>query len=164
MKRRYSKTDYRERLRIIGERIPGVALGTDLITGFPGEGEGDFQETHSFVRDLPLSYLHVFPFSPRAGTPAAEMAERPLPSVVKERLSSLKELDRQKRRDYRTGQLGRVLDTIIEKNDETCSYGTTGNYLKIAVPDRSVAKGSLIFVRPTRIVRDLVESVVVEKP
>ncbi len=84
MNRTYSVAFYRRLIQTIHREIPRAAIGADLIVGFPGEGEIQFRETVNFISEIPLSYLHIFPFSPRPGTPAAGFPE-PVPEKIKKR-------------------------------------------------------------------------------
>ena len=76
MKRPYTAGFFRDRVERIAKLIPGISIGTDIITGFPGETEREFEESRSLIEALPLSYLHVFPYSKRKGTPAASLPDQ----------------------------------------------------------------------------------------
>lgn len=129
MRRRYRRRLYENRIEAIRKRFPLAGIGVDVIVGFPGETEADFQETRRFLADLPVSYLHVFPYSERPGTPAAS-----LPDAVRweERLfrsEVLRDLSRRKRHAFAQNCIGHTLTALIESESE----GLTENYLRVWV-------------------------------
>lgn len=138
MNREYSSGTYRDILSRIAERVPGIALGADVMVGFPGEGDAEFRNTRKLIEDLPLSHLHVFSFSPRPGTPAAEMREQVPEPLKKERSRTLRELGERKLFSFRKGFLHKKLSVVIEeKHDATNGYltGLSDNYIRVAVSD-----------------------------
>lgn len=146
MKRHYTTADFRQMVENITKKISGIALGTDVIAGFPGEGENEFGNTKRFLKELPFSYLHVFPFSIRPNTLAAQMHDQVASSVKKERCDELNSLNRAAKKRYEELQIGRMLDIIIEKRDKDgTATGTSGNYLKVRLssnfyPVKSLAR------------------------
>jgi threonylcarbamoyladenosine tRNA methylthiotransferase MtaB len=131
MRRRYNRELFARRTKIIRGKIPLAGIGADLITGFPGESEKDFDDTYNFLDDLPITYLHVFSFSERPGTPAAEMSAK-VPFKVKEsRTRRLIELSGKKHIEFcqmNTGQKSRVL--FEQTNDKGMITGFTENYIR----------------------------------
>ncbi|GAB4344810.1 MAG: tRNA (N(6)-L-threonylcarbamoyladenosine(37)-C(2))-methylthiotransferase MtaB [Gammaproteobacteria bacterium] len=123
-----------EELFSVAERArrarPDVGLAADLIVGFPGETEEEFETTLDAVRSLGFSRLHVFPFSPREGTPAAGMSPTVAPEVKKARAARLRELGSRLRDAFIASQLGREREVLVESNET----GLTGNYLRISTP------------------------------
>src|SRR5262245_18944191 len=102
MRRNYDSADYRDLLQRVRERLPDAALGSDIIVGFPGESESQFEGSLEFFASLSLTYFHVFPFSTRRGTPAASMSD-PVPGHIKKsRARRMRELGGQKKRDFCT--------------------------------------------------------------
>ena len=95
--------------------IPEAAVGADVMVGFPGETGSAFEQTLSLIEDLPLAYLHVFPFSPRPGTPAAGFNPRVDPRFIQERSRCLRELGHAKRARFYTEAVGRKVDLVMEK-------------------------------------------------
>ncbi|MCF8031450.1 MAG: MiaB/RimO family radical SAM methylthiotransferase [Desulfarculaceae bacterium] len=124
MGRPYRPGQYAERVHAAREAMPGACLGADVLVGLPGEGEAEFAATRDLVASLPISYLHVFPYSPRPGTPAADMPGRPASETVKERAALLRALGREKRLAYYQAQVGRTLWVIIEGS----GLGRAANY------------------------------------
>lgn len=153
MKRRYSVQQFSKKVMMIFRKVENISLGSDIIAGFPGEGEEEFLKTYTLLRELPFSYLHIFPFSPRPYTEAAEMPTKPSRDVVRKRLEELLELNRIIRARYVSSQLSRILEVIVEeKINEEIVAGTSSNYLKISALSDIYNRGSLVFVRPTSIV------------
>lgn len=133
MGRRYTVERFRERVERIHRLIPHACIGTDVIVGLPTETEVDFCQLKSLITSLPLSYLHVFPYSVREGTSAA-----PLPSppshVKKQRVRELLEIDQRLRYVFVSGQLSTVRPAIIESNQVNDTLtATTDNYIKVLV-------------------------------
>ena len=105
MGRPYGPEEFRDLVREISRRFPGAGLGLDVLVGFPGETAADFEATRSLVADLPVTYLHVFPYSPRPGTPAAELP--PLPgNVVQARARIMRELGQAQKERVSRGPTG----------------------------------------------------------
>src|SRR5690606_15546938 len=109
MLRPYDTARFASIVEEIRETIPDAGIGTDVIVGFPGETDREFQETVEFVRRMPFTYLHVFPYSDRAGTAASRMRDKLNPSVIKQRSQILRELSEAKNREFRTSFVGRSL-------------------------------------------------------
>src|SRR5207253_9339856 len=107
MRRPYTVTTYRTLVERLAAAIPRLGLGADVIVGFPGETEADFAETVALVEALPFSYLHVFPYSARRGTEAAQRASRIPAATAAERGRRLRDLAAGKNRRFREGMLGR---------------------------------------------------------
>ncbi len=138
MNREYSSGFYRDLLARIAERVPGIALGADVMVGFPGEGDAEFGNTCRLIEESPLTHLHVFSFSPRPGTPAAEMRGQVPESVKKERSGILRELGRRNLFELGRRFLHKTLSVVIEeKRDATNGYltGLSDNYIRIAIRD-----------------------------
>ena len=112
--------------------VADVAVGLDVMAGFPGETETEFCNTITLIESLPVSYLHVFPFSRRPGTPAALMKNQIPPSLVKKRAGLLRELGEKKRKEYLRGFKGRKLQVVVEgENKGGLHRGLSGNYLQV---------------------------------
>jgi threonylcarbamoyladenosine tRNA methylthiotransferase MtaB len=136
MGRDYSPAFYLNLLRRIADRVPGVALGADVMVGFPGEGEREFRNTFRLIEGSPLTHLHVFSFSPRPGTPAAEMIGQVPETVKKERNEKLRELGNRKNLDFRKKFLGLELEVVLEGKADAvrgCLNGLTDNYIRVTI-------------------------------
>ena len=114
MGRRYALDDYRRVAGLLREAFPGAALTTDVMVGFPGETEEEFSQTLAFVREMAFARVHVFPYSPREGTPAARMDGQLTRQVKQERARRLAWLGEQLRRDYLAGLVGTVQQVLVE--------------------------------------------------
>jgi threonylcarbamoyladenosine tRNA methylthiotransferase MtaB len=148
MKRMYTSHYYIEKIERTREKIDGMALGTDIIVGFPGEGEKEFLNTRNLIEILPFSYLHIFPFSPRQGTDASGMGDQVDSAVKKRRLNELNALNYGKRIAYASSQIGKTLGIIVEDEDNNREVvGTSSNYLKVKTCADGYPKKSLIHVR-----------------
>jgi threonylcarbamoyladenosine tRNA methylthiotransferase MtaB len=136
MRRNYDTVYYRALLDRVRERLPEAALGSDIIVGFPGETDEQFESSVEFFASLPLTYFHVFPYSSRRGTIAALLPD-PVPASIKKiRARRMRELGGQKRSDFYAGFLGRRVSVLVEtKVDKTSGLnrGFSRNYLPIAV-------------------------------
>ena len=135
MKRRYRKELYEDRIRYIQSKINDVCIGVDVIVGFPGETDSDFQETYNFLLNLDISYLHVFSYSERDNTEASNMLN-PVPKNVRfQRSKMLRSLSEKKRRIFYNSQINRVRPVLFEsKNKLGYIYGYTDNYIKVRHP------------------------------
>jgi threonylcarbamoyladenosine tRNA methylthiotransferase MtaB len=144
MRRWYRAAHYQRRIELIREFLPHAAIGADVIVGFPGETEAQFNETLHFIESLPFSYLHIFSFSPRPGTPAASLFPQIPPSLIHQRASALRILSTQKEAQFRASQAGRTLRALTlhkrHAHTPTSTAGSvpwtpalTGNFLKIQI-------------------------------
>ncbi|MBI4823283.1 MAG: tRNA (N(6)-L-threonylcarbamoyladenosine(37)-C(2))-methylthiotransferase MtaB [Nitrospirae bacterium] len=150
MNRDYTIEYYQARLRHISSYLPDSAFGTDIIVGFPGEGNEEFMNTIRVSENLPFSYIHVFPFSLRKGTKACEMPDIITDLEKKNRCTQLRGLSERKKQDYMLGHIGKTLDVLIEKRyADGFSRGTTSNYLKVEVSSVTLKRGSVVPVRVT---------------
>jgi threonylcarbamoyladenosine tRNA methylthiotransferase MtaB len=132
MNRTYDSAIFFNSINRLLLKVPDISIGTDIIAGFPGEGDKEFENTRTFVESIPFSYVHVFPFSSRMGTSAYEMPSRVDSMTKKVRCSVLRELGARKKTGYMRRHLGRSLDLLIEEMDgDGVALGTTGNYLKV---------------------------------
>jgi threonylcarbamoyladenosine tRNA methylthiotransferase MtaB len=128
MHRKYRPRHYADRILKARRLMPDAAIGADVMVGFPGETDADFEESRQFIEQLPFTYLHVFTYSERPGTPAAE---HPLPvpmAVRKERNRVLRELGERKNREFRQRMVGRTLSAVTLHE---LGAALTGNYLKV---------------------------------
>ena len=142
MKRNYTTTDFLEGIGKVLGRVRNIAIGTDMIVGFPGEGEKEFNDTVNLLASVPFAYVHVFPFSSRPGTQAAQMGGAVGSATVKERCAVVRALGRRKKEAFMASQVGRTLDLLVEERGSgNTVLGTTGNYLKVkATTDTSAVR------------------------
>lgn len=150
MRRRYTREHYAGRMRSVREKIKGCGIGIDVIVGFPGEGEREFEETHRFLEDLPLTYLHVFTYSERPETPAASFAGRVSPAERARRSEVLRQLGMKKKKAFQETLVGMTLPVLVEAEEgEGCRCGFTGNYVRVALPAESAEGNSIVDVAIT---------------
>lgn len=134
MRRRYTRELYADRVAMIKKTMPHCCIGVDVIVGFPGETEEDFLETYRFINELDISYLHVFTYSERANTPAAEMAEPVSMQDRRRRNEMLRILSEKKRRYFYDQHIGQKRSVLLETNKiGEQMVGFTDNYIKVAL-------------------------------
>ncbi|MBN2200280.1 MAG: MiaB/RimO family radical SAM methylthiotransferase [Candidatus Aminicenantes bacterium] len=134
MGRRGGAETFSRLLEELRKRSPEAALGADIITGFPGETDSDFEECRRFLEKSPLTYFHVFTYSPRPGTPAA--ARIPVPAGVgKKRTAELRRISADKTRAFRAGFVGRTVEALVIQRARGTVRLLTGNYLGLRTPD-----------------------------
>jgi len=152
MNRRYWAAQYAERIRAIHEQIPHAAIGADVMVGFPAETDLDHQTSLRFIESLPFTYLHVFPYSARPGTPAAARPGQLNGRVIRERGQEMRSLIAQKRRAFLAAQIGRTLSVLtLDEARENTRVALSTNYLKVALPFSDLAPNTLLDVRVGRV-------------
>lgn len=135
MQRRYNRDDYETLIHKIKKRIPDVGIGVDVITGFPGETKEDFEDTFNFLRDLPISYLHVFTYSERPNTKAINMDGSIDIHERRERTNRLRILSEKKRLAFYKDLINKDLDVLFEADySKNFIKGFSNNYAKVSVP------------------------------
>jgi threonylcarbamoyladenosine tRNA methylthiotransferase MtaB len=148
MKRPYTARTYSHTIERIVNQIKDIALGTDVIVGFPGESDAEFKNTKGLLESLPFTYIHIFPFSARPGTLAAQMPGHISSPVKKERCNELNALNIRIKNAYLSAQIGKNLDIIIEEaHGDSTSVGKSGNYLKVEASSSEYPVKSLVTVR-----------------
>lgn len=155
MRRRYRRAGFLERCRRLREALNQPAFTTDVIVGFPGETEEDFEATCEVVCEVGFSRIHVFSYSPRSGTPAANFPERVPPGVVKRRRRQLRELERSLADAYYRTLVNKQLEVLVEGEDPHrpgFAFGTACRYAPVSFPGHVPALvGRLVSVRVDRI-------------
>lgn len=138
MNRRYTINEYKKRVELLKGNIPDVALTTDIMVGFPGETDEDFEQTYKFADSIPFSKMHIFKFSPRKGTPAASFKGQVSPQVKETRSSRLINLSDEKMLKFNRGFEGRVIKVLFEQE-----YKPLNNHIEGLTPNyiRTVCKG-----------------------
>ncbi|MBJ6363095.1 tRNA (N(6)-L-threonylcarbamoyladenosine(37)-C(2))-methylthiotransferase MtaB [Paenibacillus sp. GCM10012307] len=154
MRRKYTTAEFAEKIRLLHEAMPGVAITTDVIVGFPGETEEMFQEGYRFMEELGFAEMHVFPYSKRTGTPAARMEDQVDEEVKNERVHQLIDLSERMQLAYAEQFVGQVLDVIPERDYKGAPgtgfvMGYSGNYLQIVFEGSESLVGQLCRVKVT---------------
>jgi threonylcarbamoyladenosine tRNA methylthiotransferase MtaB len=136
MRRPYRPAGYRAVIDDVVTRFPDAALGADVIVGFPGETEAEFEETMAFVEESPLSYLHVFSYSDRQGTPASSMSGKVRSDIIHERSLRLRTLGERKTSEFFQKALGSLEVALVlkERDRDGLLQGVTGNYAEVLLP------------------------------
>lgn len=155
MRRKYTMKSFAERLDRLKEALPGLAITSDVIVGFPGETEEEFMETYNFIKKYKFSELHVFPYSKRTGTPAARMEDQIDEEVKNNRVHRLIELSNQLAKEYASQFEDEVLEIIPEErfkeeSNEDLYVGYTDNYLKVVLPANEDMVGKIVKVKITK--------------
>jgi threonylcarbamoyladenosine tRNA methylthiotransferase MtaB len=142
MHRWYRAEHYARRVELIRERLPDAGIGADVIAGFPGETNAEHLKTLAFIEGLPFSYLHVFSYSMRPGTRAAELSDQVPAAVVKSRARELRALGERKIKEFRRSQAGQELRVLTLRRGDDSAAATpalSSNYLHVRVPGRFAA-------------------------
>ena len=155
MRRKYLRELYAERVEKIKTLNPDTCIGVDVIVGFPGETDHEFMETVNFIKEIDVSYLHVFTYSERANTTARKMADSvPIP-IRKERSKQLHILSEKKKRAFYESQLGKRKSVLFEgEENEGTMYGFTENYVKVKTKFDAALVNQIVPVQLTEIDRD----------
>ncbi|EKD41566.1 MAG: hypothetical protein ACD_73C00655G0002 [uncultured bacterium] len=132
MRRRYTAQYFEDLTNKIKKKNPDICLGTDVIVGFPGESEAQFENTYSLISNAPLSYLHVFPYSSREGTKANGFADTVSLALKKKRVARLRILSEEKRQLFYQSQIGRIEEVVVESYAKG-NRGMTRNYIDVAL-------------------------------
>ena len=149
MNRPYTREDFRRQVSLINRHMPDCGIGADILVGFPGEDDAAFKTTVDLISDLPVTYLHVFPFSPRKGTPAASFPNKVNNTVIKERCSILREIgDLKKKAFYQslTGKKTRVLLEDKSNLGKGLLKGFSSHYVPVHVAGDDTLKNSIVDV------------------
>ncbi|MGQ9645966.1 MAG: tRNA (N(6)-L-threonylcarbamoyladenosine(37)-C(2))-methylthiotransferase MtaB [Thermodesulfobacteriota bacterium] len=146
MNRNYDRSFLCDLIQELHHVIPGLSIGADVIVGFPGETEEKFRRTYEWIESLPFSYLHVFPFSKRKGTPAFHDPKVVAQADITRRAEAMRELGKQKRRTFYSRFLHRELNVLVEARRERATGGWRGlsqNYIPVLLPSEGMGKGNL---------------------
>jgi threonylcarbamoyladenosine tRNA methylthiotransferase MtaB len=154
MRRRYDTAGYRRAVSLIRESVLGVAVTTDVIVGFPGETDAEFQESLDFCRQMQFARIHVFPYSPRPGTEAANMLQTVPAGVKKQRRQQMLALAGESVRDFIKMFLGGTAEVLWEKRPGGIWSGLTGNYIKVYTRNKGELTNKLLPVKLEKIYRD----------
>lgn len=154
MNRHYRLPQFKALIRELREKVPGIALTTDLIVGFPGETEENFLETLDTLKELKFSGIHVFPYSRRTGTPAATYPNQVTNEVKKERVHRVQELEKEISLEYRSQFMGKVVHVLAEEVKNGYFEGLTGEYIRVSIKDSHIERGHMYPVRIDTVTED----------
>lgn len=150
MKRPYNSGVFRDLIFTLYNTIPDVAIGCDILVGFPGETDKNFMETYQLIEALPVTYLHVFPFSAREGTRAYDFPNKVAPELIKERCSRIRELGLLKKKTFYEKSIGKTARVLIEaKRDRDTGLlkGLTSNYISVQIDGPDYLKNIMVDVK-----------------
>ncbi len=157
MHRPYTGSFFRDLVLTIHKLIPDAGIGVDALIGFPGETEEAFENTYSLIAELPVSYLHVFPFSPRPKTPASQYSDKVPSSIIKARCRKMRELGNLKKNEFYKKMTDRKIEVLIEgKRDKStdCLKGITSNYVPVFIKGEDNLKNTLVTVKIEKLSSD----------
>ncbi|MBC8414494.1 MAG: tRNA (N(6)-L-threonylcarbamoyladenosine(37)-C(2))-methylthiotransferase MtaB [Nitrospira sp.] len=162
MNRGYNTYEYKQLINKIITVCPDISIGTDLITGFPGESEQDFTDTVNYLRQIPFTYFHVFPYSKRPDTAAENMDGQISGTLKKERVKKLRHISDEFKKIYILKQLGRQLNVIVEYNNDNNMYNNalSENYLKISLKSKGLKPGKLVPV----MIKSITDTMIIGEP
>lgn len=161
MNRNYNRNDYLSLIKKIKSNAPEIAITTDVLVGFPGEREDNFNNTITLVREIMPLRVHIFPYSNRAGTLASKFQERVNPLIIKERITRLTAISKECALAYKKRFLNKDRDVLLEgrsKDDGKCWDGYADNYIKVRVKSSKNLKNQLVQVRLKKIDKDCIRA------
>lgn len=150
MNRHYTAAEFKDLLAHLLSEVPDLAITTDIIVGFPGETDEIFEETLKYVESLPLSGMHVFPYSRRKGTPAASYPNQVEESVKKERAHRMGQLAEQKAQDYAATWIGKDVEILVERCTDGRIEGLTPQYIRVHAEGQA-EEGTFLTVCPQKV-------------
>ncbi len=154
MNRKYTAAQYREFAEAARRAIPGIHLGTDLIVGFPGETDELFEESCRLVESMNFANIHIFSYSPRKGTPAANMPDQVPAAVAKERYAKLQQIAAESKKRYHESQLGIPVGVIFESEKDGVFTGWSDNYINISCARPDIQLHEITTVTPSKLTDD----------
>lgn len=147
MRRRYTREAFLDFILAADAHVPGIGIGTDILVGFPGERDVDFEDTCDLLWRSPLSYAHVFKYSERPGTASVRMGEKVTPDTMAARSARLHQLSAEKARLFAAHHVGSTVEVLFEHQANGAWSGYTGNYLRVAVRSEEDLRNELRHVR-----------------
>ncbi len=166
MKRTYDQQLFKKLIENISSLLPDAAIGVDIMIGFPGETDDAFYNTYDLINALPVSYLHVFPFSPRPGTPAFTFADQVDTNTIKNRRNKILKLGKDKKAAFYNKMIGKTLNVLVEEQrDAATGYlkGISSNYVRVMLNGENSLKNKLIKCRVKKnLTRDAVYGEVID--
>ncbi|MFC2020200.1 tRNA (N(6)-L-threonylcarbamoyladenosine(37)-C(2))-methylthiotransferase MtaB [Chloroflexota bacterium] len=154
MKRRYDINEYQTAVSLIRALVPDAAITTDIIAGFPGETQSEFEESYAFCRQIGFARIHVFPYSARPGTEAATMTNQITDKVKKQRNQNLQALARESARTFGQRFSGRTMPVLWEQQSGGIWSGYTGNYIKVYTQSDDDLTNKLLPAKLIKVRRD----------
>ncbi len=157
MKRLYTVAEYLQFIEYAVKRVPDILIGTDIMIGFPGESDAAFHASCELLKNSPLAYAHIFPFSARGGTAATKVKSKVSPASKKARSAELHRISEEKKQNFYARFLGRQVRVLTEEQNEFGQWiGFSDNYIKVATSSGKVTANSLITVRLVSVSKETV--------
>lgn len=153
MNRHYTTAEFARLIENIRRAVPDIAISTDIIVGFPGETDELFYKSMEFVSSMNFAKIHVFPYSKRAGTPAAAMSNQVDENIKKQRVHLMQQIEKRSSLNFHTKFLGKSMDVLFEQTHENYTEGLTSNYIKVYVPGE-IPSGEIYNVKLKEIFKD----------
>jgi threonylcarbamoyladenosine tRNA methylthiotransferase MtaB len=150
MRRRYTTADYERAVSLSRQAIPNLSITTDAMVGFPGESDEEFEENYHFCQRMGFAHMHIFPYSPRPGTPAAEMPQVET-KVKRKRVELMLKLSQESAQAFHRGFLGRTLSVLWEQRKDGEWNGLSDNYIRVFANSEESLDNRLL---PARIVAE----------
>ncbi len=163
MKRRYTRQEFIDFVETAAARVPGLCVGTDILVGFPGESDEDFDETCRLVRETPIAYAHVFKYSERDGTASVRLGQKTPPGVMNVRSARLRRVASQKRQAFHARHVGHVAKVLFEETEDGLWYGYTGNYVRVCARSEDDLTNAIRRVRLDRCSGDVMTGTVIHE-
>jgi threonylcarbamoyladenosine tRNA methylthiotransferase MtaB len=157
MNRHYTAGMFSKVIHEIHRLIPQISVGVDILVGFPGEDDGAFCNTLSLLKDLPVSYFHVFPYSKRKGTAAAKFSNQIDEKIIKERTLRLRSLDKEKRMAFRRTLLGQTFSVLAEgwaPGGKKLIRGLSDNYVRFSFPSDTLIQNEMLSLKARHVTED----------
>lgn len=159
MNRRYTADQYEDTVKMLRDKIKDVSITTDVIVGFPGETDEEFNETYKFLERIKLTKMHIFKYSPRKGTRAATMEDQIDGNIKEARSKKLMELNDRNESEFTKNSIGKEMEVLFECNDDGVFRGYAKNYLKVEVKSDENIKEE---IRKVKIIRSINEIAIAE--
>jgi len=159
MNRKYTTNEYRRGVELLRKNIKDVAITTDVMVGFPGETDAEFEETYKFVQEIAFAQMHIFKYSPRKGTPAAEFSNQVDAKVKEERSKMLIELSKKNMFEFNNRHIGRVMPVLFEqevKSKKGFIEGLTANYIRVVCKGQHDSLGEIVKVKLKQALEDYI--------
>jgi threonylcarbamoyladenosine tRNA methylthiotransferase MtaB len=157
MGRPYTRDMFAEAIMTVHQLLPNAAIGVDIMAGFPGESDEAFEHSYELIQSLPITYLHVFPFSSRKGTPSATFSGKVSDSVIKVRSQYLRELGKKKKKAFFQSQTDRTVTVLVETTQDPATgfaRGISENYIPVFIPNSEIVESTLVNVRIVEVTSD----------
>jgi threonylcarbamoyladenosine tRNA methylthiotransferase MtaB len=163
MKRKYTRQEFIDFVEMAADKVPDLCVGTDVLVGFPGETDEDFEQTCRLLEESPVTYAHVFKYSEREGTASVRLSGKTPPDVMNARSARLRRIADRKRRLFLEKHVGRVLDVLFENAESGHWFGYTGNYVRVCARSEDDLANTIRPVRLDRYSGDVMTGTVVHE-